>query len=75
MTLTIEVSWLSFAFARKFENRQRSGEKMCQASFYYFSFCLCSASEEKREGGAAGGCDPGLREDSHGEKQPPEGSG
>lgn len=32
------------------------------------------APEEKGERGAAGGCDPGLREDSHGEEQSPEGS-
>lgn len=31
-----------------------------------------AAPEEKRARGAAGGRDPGLREDSHGEEQPPE---
>lgn len=38
------------------------------------SLYLASAPEEKGERGAAGGCNPGLREDSHGEEQPPEGS-
>lgn len=38
------------------------------------SLYLASAPEEKGKRGAAGGCDPSLREDSHGEEQPPEGS-
>lgn len=55
---------------------------MCVKAFFFFitlSFFLflcisASASEEEGERGAAGGCDPGLREDPHGEEQPPEGS-
>lgn len=40
------------------------------------SACLfSSAPEEEGARGAAGGRDPGLREDSHGEEQPPEGPG
>lgn len=40
--------------------------------------CMCitaSAPEEEGERGAAGGRHPGLREDPHGEEQPPEGPG
>lgn len=44
-----------------------------RAQLLFFSISAL-APEEKRERGAAGGCDPGLREDSHGEEQPPEGS-
>lgn len=33
---------------------------------------LPAAPEEEGARGAAGGRDPGLREDSHGEEQPPE---
>lgn len=40
-----------------------------------FPLCLLSAAEEEGARGAAGGRDPGLREDSHGEEQPPEGPG
>lgn len=36
--------------------------------------CLSLAPEEKGKGGAAGGCDPSIREDPYGEEQPPEGS-
>lgn len=42
--------------------------------FLPFSSSHFSAAEEEGERGAAGGRDPGLREDSHGEEQPPEGS-
>lgn len=36
------------------------------------SVFIPAAPEEEGARGAAGGCDPGLREDSHGEEQPPE---
>lgn len=41
---------------------------------FSFSVSRAVAPEEEGERGAAGGCDPGLRKDSHGEEQPPEGS-
>lgn len=50
-------------FLRKFETRSQ------------LPLCLLSAPEEEGARGAAGGRDPGLREDSHGEEQPPEGPG
>lgn len=49
---------------------------MCVRAFspaQLVSLCI-SAPEEEGERGAAGGRDPGLREDSHGEEQRPEGS-
>lgn len=66
------VQFFSLLFVKKFEKWKR---KTCQPSLHLFPLCLLSAPEEEGARGAAGGCDPGLREDSHGEEQPPEGSG
>ena len=49
-------------------------QAFCSSVSAFLSVFVSSAPEEEGERGAAGGCDPGLREDSHGEEQPPEGS-
>ena len=73
-----------FIFCGREEVWQRSKKvNVCQAFFFPSSSSLVSSShslfltaapEEEGERGAAGGRDPGLREDPHGEEQPPEGS-
>lgn len=78
MTLTMEVSFLSLFLCEEVWKLTKKEKKVCQAlflsSFLNFSSSHFSAAEEEGERGAAGGRDPGLREDSHGEEQPPEGS-
>lgn len=66
------VQFFFLLFVKKFEKWKR---KTCQPSLHLFPLCLLSAPEEEGARGAAGGCDPGLRKDSHGEEQPPEGPG
>lgn len=88
MNLTMEVSgffslpFLFFVAERKFDKGAKK-VNVCQAFFFPSSSSLVSSSrslflaaapEEEGERGAAGGRDPGLREDPHGEEQPPEGS-
>ena len=63
--------------------RDGGGGSKCVSKLFFFLFSLsfsscvfvASAPEEEGARRAAGGRDPGLREDSHGEEQPPEGPG
>lgn len=67
-TLTMETELLFFPLCGSRERLEmcvRVGLS-CRVS------ALPAAPEEEGARGAAGGRDPGLREDSHGEEQPPE---